>query len=85
MIAHVPTPAMQDDDWLGITYSFTRNVPKNTKNEAETAAALAGIVSKETQLSTLSIIKDPKAELEKINQEEGLDTVAPFVDRGDAE
>ena len=45
-------------------------MPKNLKNEAETAQALEGIVSKETQLSTLSIVEDASEEIKKIKKEE---------------
>lgn len=72
LIAHVPIPKMAEDDWLGVTYRFTRNLPKNIKDEAETARALQGITSRETQLSILSIVKDAQKEIERIDAEEGL-------------
>ena len=81
LIAHIPTPAMDDDDWLKITYTFTRNMPKNIKDEAETAKALQGITSKETQLSVLSVVKNPKEELEKIDIEEGLSEYPLYEER----
>lgn len=72
LIAHTPLPNMADDDWMKISYTFTRNLPKNVKEEAETARALQGITSRETQLALLSVVKDPKAEIEKIEEEDGL-------------
>ena len=58
------------DDWEDITYNFTRNRPRNIKEEVENAVSLEGVVSKETQLAQLSFIDDPKAEIEKMAQEE---------------
>ena len=81
LIAHTPLPNMAEDDWLGISYKFTRNVPKNVKEEAEVARALQGITSRETQLSVLSVVHDPKAELEKIDSEEGLSDYPMYEDR----
>ena len=56
--------------WEDIELTFTPNLPKNIKSEAETAAALEGIVSQETQLSTLSIVDDVSEEIEKIKKEQ---------------
>ena len=51
---------------------FTRNVPKNLVEAADTAQKLQGIVSHETILSTLPFIEDAKGELEKIKAEEDI-------------
>lgn len=59
-----------EDDWMRISYHFTRNFPANVGDEAETAAKLDGIVSKETQLKVLSVVDSPDAELERIAAEE---------------
>lgn len=72
LISNVPTSKLSDTDWLKINYIFTRNLPSNVKEEAETAQALAGITSKETQLSVISIVQNPKEELNRIDNEEGL-------------
>ena len=58
----------------------TRNLPKNVAEEAQTAAQLEGIVSKETQLSVLSIVPDVKKELERMEQEgaEAAESTADF-------
>ena len=45
-------------------------MPRNDADEAATAATLNGIVSKETQLSVLSIVDDPKKEIERMQEEE---------------
>lgn len=55
--------------WEDIELTFTPNLPKNLKNEAETAKALEGVVSKETQLSTLSCVEDVSEEIKKIEKE----------------
>ncbi len=51
---------------------FTRNVPKNLVEAADTAQKLQGIVSHETILSTLPFVEDAKGELEKIKAEEDI-------------
>jgi SPP1 family phage portal protein len=53
-----------------LSFQFTRNLPRNVANEATTAQTLEGVVSKETQLKVLSIVDDPKAEIQKIQDEE---------------
>ena len=54
---------------------FTRNVPKNLVEAADTAQKLQGIVSHETILSTLPFIEDAKGELEKIKAEEDINAI----------
>ena len=54
---------------------FTRNVPKNLVEAAETAQKLQGIVSHETILSILPFIEDAKGELEKIKAEEDINAM----------
>lgn len=58
------------DAWADIEFSSARNLPKNVLEESQTAQNLEGIVSKETQLSVLSIIPDVAAELKKIEKEQ---------------
>lgn len=71
LIANVPNTPIGEDDLKNIKYIFTRNIPNNTAEEAQTAAELIGITSKETALSTLSIVDDVKKELDLIKEEEG--------------
>ncbi|WP_339004288.1 phage portal protein [Fusobacterium polymorphum] len=54
---------------------FTRNVPKNLVEAADTAQKLQGIVSHETILSILPFIEDVKGELEKIKAEEDINAM----------
>jgi len=54
---------------------FTRNIPKNLVEAADTAQKLQGIVSHETILSTLPFIEDAKSELEKIKAEEDINAM----------
>ena len=54
---------------------FTRNVPKNLVEAADTAQKLQGIVSHETILSILPFIEDAKGELEKIKAEEDINAI----------
>ncbi|WP_020007397.1 phage portal protein [Salinicoccus albus] len=65
-------PISQSDEWIGIEYTFTRNLPRNINEEAEVAKSLEGIVSKESQLSVLSIIEDTQKEIDKIEEENKL-------------
>lgn len=80
MIAHNPASKMREDDWLKIKYTFTRNFPANLLEESQIAGNLAGITSRDTQLSVLSCVDNTKTELEKIEAEEdspmgGYDTL----------
>ena len=61
-------------DAKDIAFKFIRNMPNNTAEEAETAKNLTGITSTETALSTLSIVPDPAAEMERIKKEEANQT-----------
>lgn len=67
--ASLSTNTSSPDDYLDIEITMTRNLPKNIQEEAATAASLEGIVSKETQLKVLSIVDDPKEEIEKMEKE----------------
>lgn len=72
-IAAHPATKMKEDAYLGITYQFTQNAPKNLLEEAQTASQMAGITSKETMLSIISAVDDPKTELQKIEAETGTE------------
>lgn len=63
-------PEKESDSWQDLKFQFTRNMPVNLADEADTASKLQGIVSKETQLSTLSIVDDPKAEIGRMADEQ---------------
>lgn len=64
------TNTTNPDAYEDVEITFTRNVPKNLLEEAQTAAQLSGIVSHETQLKGLSIVDNAKSELEKIKDED---------------
>ena len=78
---------IRSDDWTKITYQFTPNYPANVSDEADTAAKLEGVVSKETQLKVLSIVDDPAQEIRKMQDEESenLATTAEAMRGGDEE
>lgn len=59
-------PEASKDAWKELEYTFTRNEPKNIKEEAETAQMLMGVTSEETALSVLSVVNDVQSEIEKI-------------------
>ena len=56
--------------WQDIKFKTTRNIPKNVLEEAQTAQALEGVVSRDTQLSVLSIVDNASDEIEKMEKEE---------------
>lgn len=68
-----------------LSFKFKRNFPLNLLDAAQTAQALTGIVSQETVLSTLPIVKSPKEELEKITaeREEQIDLDRVPIDEKD--
>lgn len=70
VVLSVPTTQVPADAWSELNYKFTRNVPKNTLEEAQIVSQLNGQVSDETKLSVLSIVQDPKKELERMEDEE---------------
>lgn len=55
--------------WKELFFKFYQNLPVNTADEANTARNLSGIVSKETQLGTLSFVDDPKKEISRMEGE----------------
>lgn len=80
LFCSLPTNVPDRDAWRDVDIRTTRNLPKNVAEEAQTAAQLEGIVSKETQLSVLSIVPDVKKELERMEQEgaEAAESTAGF-------
>lgn len=58
----------------------TATCPKTWQEEAQTLPNWKGFVSKETQLSVLSIVPDVKKELERMEQEgaEAAESTADF-------
>lgn len=75
LFCELSTNVSNRDTWKDIEYTFTRNEPKNIKEQAETANILKGITSEETALSVISIIPDVQAEMEKIKKEEASTTI----------
>lgn len=70
IVFNVPMASVPSEAWTEIKYQFTRNVPRNVLEEAQIVAQLSGQVSSETKLSVLSIVDNPKQELERLQQEE---------------
>ena len=69
LICSNPVTSAKADDWLFIDYQFTQNIPANQLEEAQIAAQLSGVTSKETQLKALSLVDDVKDEIKKIDAE----------------
>lgn len=64
-----PRSKVPADAWIKLKYQFTLNIPANILEEADIAAKMEGIVSKETQLKVLSVVENVKEEIEKIEEE----------------
>lgn len=65
-----PVSTMKKEDWLSLQYKFTLNYPANELEEAQTAAQLSGVVSRQTQLKGLSIVDNVQEELDRIDEEQ---------------
>lgn len=81
MLCNLPTWS-DKEAYKGISYKFTRNMPKNVLEEAQIVNTLNGLISKETNLSNLSIVDNVKEEIEKMDKEDEFDTDIPH-DHGD--
>jgi len=64
-----PASKVPADAWLQLHYQFTPNIPANLLEEAQIAAAIEGVVSKETQLKVLSIVDSVQDEIDRIEEE----------------
>lgn len=62
-------PATKQDAWKDIQYTFTRNEPKDIKEQAETAQMLLGVTSEKTALKGLSVVDDVDEEIKQIKKE----------------
>lgn len=70
MMFAIPTNFGVDrEEYLNIDYVFTRNIPNNIVEEADTASKLAGIASKRTQLSVLSVVDNVQDEIDQLEKE----------------
>lgn len=64
-----PLSKVPKDAWVQLHYTFTPNIPQNILEETQIAQNVEGIVSKKTQLKTLSIVDNVEDELERIEEE----------------
>lgn len=92
MMFNIPTNfGVDKESYLDIDYVFSRNVPNDILEEAEAAGKLAGITSKRTQLSMLSVVDNVQVELDEIEKEReenaansfNRDVMTPFGPRND--
>ncbi|SHK31206.1 phage portal protein [Hespellia stercorisuis] len=65
-----PVSGMKKDDWVKLHYHFTPNFPANVLEESQIVGNLEGVVSKDTQLSVLSIVDNVAKEIEKLDAEQ---------------
>lgn len=75
LYCELSTNVSKRDAWKDIEYTFTRNEPKDIKEQAETANILMGITSQETALSVISVIPDVQTEMEKIKEEDSSSAI----------
>lgn len=64
-----PASKVSKDAWVNLHYQFSPNFPANLLEEAQIAAQMEGVVSKETQLKVLSVVDNVKDEMEKLDEE----------------
>lgn len=69
MLSRYPLGPLEDGDWENVEVVMHRNMPEDIASEVQVAGQLSGIVSEETQLGVLSIVDDPKGEIERRNEE----------------
>lgn len=69
------TNTTYENAWQDLNFTFTVNMPRNVQEETQTAQQAAGLVSRRTQLSLLSYVPDPDAELEQIEKEEAQEPI----------
>lgn len=67
-----PVNQMKANDWVRIKYKFTPNIPTNLLEEAQIAARLSGITSRETQLKVVSAVDNIQEELERLEREQDI-------------
>lgn len=71
----LPTNVSDSEAYTEVEITMTRNLPRNINEEAETAGKLEGVVSKETQLKVLSIVNNPKEEIDRMTEEQATSNV----------
>lgn len=71
LLAAYPNADFAGGDWQAVEVTMHRNMPDDLQSEASVAGQLSGIVSEETQLSVLSCVSDPKAEMQRKRDEPG--------------
>lgn len=69
LLANYPNQPFSADDWMAVELTMTRNMPDDLASEAQIAAQLVGIVSRETQLSILSCVDDVQAEIARLDED----------------
>lgn len=69
VFSHPLLRGLSKDAWVNMSYAFSRNAPANLLEEANIANQLTSIVTKEKQLSVLSIVDNPKEEAEAVQEE----------------
>lgn len=66
-----------EPNWINSVW--TRNLPKNVVQIAQVVQMLDGIVSKETLLAQVPFVQDPRKELQRLQEEQGMLMTNPEV------
>lgn len=61
--------SLNDESYLDMYFTFTRNIPVNRLEEAQILTTLQGVVSEDTRLSQSTLIDDVDFEKEKLEEE----------------
>lgn len=69
IVFSVDTVIHDKEAWQNLNFTFKRNLPDDLTEAVSNAQNLSGIVSKETQLSVLPFVDDPKAEIARMDKE----------------
>lgn len=69
LMSHPLARGVDRNAWVDLKYAFSRNAPANLLEEANIANQLTSIVSKEKQISVLSIVDNPKEEVKALEKE----------------
>lgn len=94
LLANYPEAGFSGADWEECEVVMHRNMPEDLASEAAVAGSLSGIVSEQTQLSVLSCVDDPAAEISRKEAERdrraavstgGLPIERAPVEEGDGE
>jgi hypothetical protein len=75
-------PSTPNDDYLNIKFQFSRNLPVNLLEEAQTTALFKGNIPEKARLSLLSFITDVQQALDDMHADQ-LEESTMYDDKGE--